>query len=75
MNEFNKGRSNPIEFWERRWGSRMLRLPEHMDNRHMKVKRLSQCQPYVPAVFTHQKISLLLISVRGRVDSRVTMWR
>jgi len=31
------------------------------------------CQPYELAAFTPQEIPLVLISVRGRVDPRVTV--
>ena len=31
------------------------------------------CQPYAPAAFTPQEIFLVLISVRGSVDSRTTV--
>ena len=44
-----------------------LRLPEFLDNRHMKVVRLSALRT---GRFYPQGISLVVISVRGRLDSR-----
>jgi len=31
------------------------------------------CHPYAPATFTPEKITLIIISVRGLVDSRATI--
>jgi hypothetical protein len=36
-----KGKAFPLPAWRGPWGSRRLRLPEFLDNRHMKVVRLS----------------------------------
>ena len=36
-----KGKALPLQAWTGPWGSRMLRLPEYLDSRHMKVTRLS----------------------------------
>ena len=37
----DKGKAFPLQVWTGPWGSRRLRLPEFLDNRHMKVVRLS----------------------------------
>ena len=51
--------------------SRRPKLPEFLYNRHMKVVRLSAlwtCRLYP------KEISLIIISVTGRVDPKVTVW-
>jgi len=50
--------------------TRKLRLPEFLDNQHMKVVRLSAVRT---GAFTFQEISMVLISARGRVDFRAIM--
>jgi hypothetical protein len=55
----------PLQAWRGQEGSRRLRLPDLLDNRHMKVVRLSALRTFVP-----HKISLALISLRGWVEPR-----
>jgi hypothetical protein len=49
------GLYRPLQFQE-------VEASRSLDNRHMKVVRLSA---YAPAAFTHQEIFLVLTSVRG----------
>jgi hypothetical protein len=56
-----KGKAFPLQAWTGPWGSRRLRLPEFVDNQHMKVVRLSALRT---GRLYHQKGFLVLISVR-----------
>jgi hypothetical protein len=56
-----KGKAIPLQAW-RPLGFQEIEASRFLDNRHMKVVRLS---PYAPAAFTPQEIILVLISVRG----------
>jgi hypothetical protein len=53
----------PFWVWTGHLGYKRLRISEFLDKRLMVVAW--QSQPYSPAAFTPQKISLVLISVRG----------
>ena len=63
-------KSNPITGLDRPWGFQKSESPRFQDSWHMKVVRLSAL---APAVFTRQEIFLVLISVRGWVNSRAIM--
>jgi hypothetical protein len=51
----------------RPWGFQKAEIPRFLSNRNKKVLRLSV---YSPATFTPQELFLVLIRVRGWVDSR-----
>ena len=40
-NHDKNDKANPLQAWKGPWGSRSLRLPEFLENRHMNVARLS----------------------------------
>ena len=57
----------PLQAWTAPEGFHVVEAPRFQDNWHMKVVI---CQPNAPAAFTPQEIFLLLISIRGSVNSR-----
>ena len=63
----SKGKALPVQAWIGPEGSRTLRRPEFLYNRHMKVMRLSALRT---GRLYPQQISLVLISVTGWVDPR-----
>ena len=65
-----KGKAIPLQAWIGPYVSRRLRLPEFLASRHMKVVRLS---PLRTSLY-HREISPVLLSARGWVDPRATVW-
>ena len=70
-----KGKAIPLQAWRGPYGSRMLRFPEFVDSRNMKVTtfmfRLSTVLS--PGRLYPQEITLVLTSVTGRVETRTTV--
>ena len=64
---YSKVNTIPLPAWRDPEGCRRLRIQEFPDNRHTEVVRLSGLG--YDCLYSHE-ISLVLISVRGRVDSR-----
>ena len=62
-----KGKAIPVRAYIDPEGSRRLRLPEFLENRHMKVARLSALRT---CCLYSQEVSLVFISVRGWGDPR-----
>jgi len=69
MNLNGKGKAIPVEVWTDPEVSSRLKLPE--------CETIDTCkclgfQPYAPAAFTSQEIFLILFSLRGLFNRRVT---
>jgi hypothetical protein len=64
------GKAFPLQAWTGPWGSRRLRLPEFLENQHLKVVRLSALRT---GRFYPLEIFLILVYVRGWVDPRATV--
>jgi hypothetical protein len=62
-----KGKAIPIKTWTGHEFSRRLRLPEYLDNWHIKVVKLTAVR--ISRLKSHE-ILRALISVRGCVDPR-----
>jgi hypothetical protein len=61
----------PVQTWIGPYGSRRLRLPEFLDNWHVKAARFSYL--HTSHLYT-QELFLVLISVRAWVYSRAIVW-
>ena len=68
------GKAIPLQTWTDPYGSRRMRFPELLQNRHTKVVKFSALRPgrHYPPPSPHKR-SLLIISLPGCVDSRAPM--
>jgi hypothetical protein len=65
-----KGKAIPLQDWTGPEGSRSLRPP---DFKTVGTWRWQGCQPYALTAFTPHEVFLVIISVRGSVNSRTTV--
>jgi hypothetical protein len=70
ITRFRQGKAIPSQAWTGPEDSRRLTFP---DFKTIGTWRWQVCQPYTPAAFTHQEIFLVLISVRGWINTRAKM--